>query len=138
MSAKTSNLRYARALCLSAGVDGVWLADAVQEVLLALQSNPGRFRHAAAARALKRSLARQNRRSLRSLPSRLDRLKQVGRFSRERMRYAQDSLRDARALACFDLHSKYFAVENGVCPCCTRPGSFPPERGRCSCGFAYD
>jgi hypothetical protein len=137
MSTKCSNIRYARALCSSAGVDPAWMADAVQEILIALDRNRGRFRQAAAARALKRALARQRGLAQRSLPARLDRLKQVGLYCRLRERMALAEAREKGPLGAFDYHSKMFAAENGVCPCCGQCGSFSLESGQCSCGFAY-
>ncbi len=137
MSGKCSNVRYARALCASAGVDPVWMADAVQEVLIALHRNRGRFRKAAAARALKRTLARQRGIHQRSLPTRLDRLKQVGIYSRLRERMVLAEAREKGPLGAFDYHSKMFAVENGLCPRCGRCGTFSLESGLCPCGFAY-
>ena len=35
----------------------------------------------------------------------------------------------------FDMHSRLFAIENKVCPRCSKPGFFGPEGGKCSCGF---
>lgn len=137
MSGNSSNIRYARALCSSAGVDPVWMADGVQEILIALHRNRGRFRKAAAARALKRTLARQRGILQRSLPARLDRLKQVGIYSRLRERMALAEAREKGPLGAFDYHSRMFAAENGVCPRCGRCGSFSMESGLCPCGFAY-
>lgn len=37
----------------------------------------------------------------------------------------------------FDVHDKAFAVENQVCPRCSKAGNFDVNAGNCDCGFFY-
>ncbi|MCP4379693.1 MAG: hypothetical protein GY794_26430 [bacterium] len=37
----------------------------------------------------------------------------------------------------FDYHSRQFAIENGVCPRCSRSGDFTADAGVCECGYSY-
>jgi hypothetical protein len=62
-------------------------------------------------------------------------LKAVGQYEAQRREYG--GLRGRRWIESFDRHSRHFAVENGVCPRCARPGDFRAEAGRCECGFCY-
>jgi hypothetical protein len=129
-----SDIRYALALVAAGGIGGVWREDAVQEILVALDKAPRRFRAAAAARALKRAVARDTGRSVASLPARLDRLKRVGLYEQLRSRSAAADLRDPGRLNAFDRHSRRFAIENGVCPRCARCVDFAAG-ARCGCGW---
>ena len=45
-------------------------------------------------------------------------------------------LNDRLEVRNFDMHSRRFAIENGVCPRCSLPGKFTEDSGRCQCGFA--
>ena len=45
----------------------------------------------------------------------------------------------ARAMPEVEHHDRWFAIENGSCPWCSRSGegTFGEDSGRCSCGFSY-
>jgi hypothetical protein len=62
-------------------------------------------------------------------------LKAVGQYAAEERRY-QSWLSRSWPRA-FERHSRRFAIENQVCPRCTRKGPFTESAGRCACGFAY-
>ena len=111
----------------------------VQDVAVRLMDRavrrPAGKRRGAMLHALQRELARQLGVPRRRLPEDWCGLKAIGQYEAQRREYG--GLRGRRWIESFDRHSRHFAVENGVCPRCSRPGDFCAQAGRCDCGFCY-
>jgi len=87
---------------------------------------------------VRRRLARHLGVPRRSLPEEIYELRAFGEYAELRRRYAGiDHDGGEGWLGGFDIHSRRFAIENGVCPKCARVGRFTEDAGRCECGFAY-
>jgi hypothetical protein len=105
--------------------------DHVPELMDALRH--GRT-HAQAHRVARRLLARQLGIPRGRLPATAGHSQAIGQYEAER------TCREANhePTVGFDLHSKRFAVENGVCPRCAEVGSFGETSGACRlCGWGY-
>jgi len=122
----------AAAVCSAYGIAPSDLEDAAAEVWAETTRAPKEKRHAVAHRTARRILARQLGVTQRSLPADAGRAQAVGDYEKARL-----DCRDRQERHGFDLQTKWFAVENQVCPRCAAPGRFGPRRGACSCGFRY-
>jgi hypothetical protein len=129
-------LRQAVILSRECGIPPCDVHDAAARAMdSAVRMPPGR-RFACIASALRRELARHLGVPRRTLPRDWAGLKAVGRYEASRVEYHR--LRGRTWGRAFDRHSRLFAVENGVCPRCARPGKFAAAAGRCPCGFQYE
>jgi len=130
--------RFALGLCRRCGIRPCDVEDVAATVMQRVWRKPARLRHRAAAETIRRCLARQMSVPRRSLPADVGRLNAIGSYSAAWRVYAEaDGAGPARWQAAFDHNSRRFAIENGVCPRCSRPGEFAESAGRCECGFAY-
>jgi len=105
---------------------------AARIIVAAVMATPAPRRWAAAHRAARRLLAGHLGVPSRSLPADPGRCQAVGIYEAARLEHA-----DHDELAGFDRHSMLFAIENGVCPRCSRAGEFGYTWGQCDCGFEY-
>jgi hypothetical protein len=128
-------LRQAAILSRECGIAPCDVHDAAVRVMdRAIRRPPGN-RRGSMVHTLRMELARQLGVARRTLPDDWCGLKAVGLYEARRREYG--ALRGRRWAESFDRHSRHFAVENGVCPRCARPGTFRAEGGRCECGFRY-
>ena len=128
----------AMAMCRRCGIPRQDLEDAAAEVTRRVWNRPRRRQYPEAVETVRRRLAHVLGVPRRSLPGDLNGLKAIGEYTQLERDYGR--LEVERRLPWrngFDYHSRRFAVENGVCPRCARPGDFPDLAGRCDCGFAY-
>ena len=140
MAASFGALRaMALAMCRRCGIPPQDLEDAAAEVVQRIWQRPAQRQYAEAVETVRRLLAGHLGVPRRSLPGNLNDLKAIGEYTDVERRYASAERDDGQPWrASFDLHSKRFAIENGVCPRCARPGRFTEDAGRCDCGFAYE
>ena len=85
---------------------------------------------------IREELARRLGVPRRALPRDLNGLKAIGQYAVAQRSYLSRRGRAWRGV--FDYHSRRFAIENGVCPRCSRTGDFRDESGHCPCGFGYE
>lgn len=131
-SPTVSDFRAALAICLAYRISRENLRGAAHEVAAAMRGAPRPRRHAAAHRAARRLLAKDLGLAESALPASLGRAQAVGQFEE-----ARGQCQQPEEVFAFDLHAKWFAAANGVCPRCAAPGRFTEWRGSCSCGFRY-
>jgi hypothetical protein len=131
-------MAMALAMCRSCSVRDRDIRDVATEIIRQVRLAPRNKRYAAAFRVLKRAVARQFGVPVRSLPGRLDELKAAADYDAERAKRDEWQARDGQPWGhAFDVHSRRFAAESGVCPRCSRRGRFTIDTGRCGCGFRY-
>lgn len=128
----------ALALCQRCGIPRQDVEDVAAEVVRRVWHRPADRQYAEAVEMVRRRLARHLGVPRRSLPEEIYELRAFGEYAELRRRYARiDHDGGEGWLGGFDIHSRRFAVENGVCPKCARVGRFTEDAGRCACGFAY-
>lgn len=111
------------------------ISDVAARVLHRAMRRPAGARYASALHTLREELARRLGVPRRRLPKDWPALKAVGQYAAEERRYGGWLSRSwPRA---FEHHSRRFAIENQVCPRCTRRGPFTESAGRCECGYGY-
>ena len=139
MATRRPTLRkLALAVCRGCGIRPSDVEDAAAEIMHQVWRRPRGGRYATAVETIRRRLARQLGVPRRSLPGDIRRLKAIGDYEDTRERYRLNQAGDEEAWPrSFDRHSRRFAIENGVCPRCSRPGEFAEAAGRCDCGFGY-
>jgi len=101
-------------------------------IVAGMMDTPAPKRQAAAHRIARTLLAQHCDMTIASFPTEPGCSQAIGAYESARAIPADD---DGRAG--FDRHSMLFAIENGVCPRCSRPGQFGYTQGRCECGFEY-
>ena len=124
--------RIALALVSSYCLPAAERIRAARIIVVAMMDTPGPRRQAAAHRAARRLLAAHLGVPSRSLPTEPGCCQAVGTYEAARTGHA-----DEDELPAFDRHSMLFAIENGVCPRCSRAGEFGYTHGQCACGFEY-
>ena len=125
------------AMVRSCGISPQREEDLASDIVAAMHIGPRRFRHALAVREIKRHLGKVLCVPERKLPGDLIGLKALGVYEKVRSGYIQWQEYDSAAIGQFDYHSKRFAIENAICPRCTKPGEFSKDGGKCECGFEY-
>lgn len=132
----TANLAYlAMSMCRACGVEGTAVRDTADRLVSRALRRPRDGRFACLVHSLRMELRRELGLSGRLLPREWARLQAAGQYDLGRRRYEGFPSREwPRA---FDRHSRRYAIENQVCPRCTRPGAFGEGRGECECGFSY-
>jgi hypothetical protein len=123
-------------VCNQCGVPDKDRDDVADKIAFRARRIPPKRRLACAADVVRDHLAHERGIPRRRLPVEMSRLQAIGQYTAAERLY--DGRDDAPWRNAFDFHSRRFAVENGVCPCCSRPGSFTDRAGRCECGFHYD
>ena len=137
---KGSLWRMAMAICGAHGVHASIRQDVASEIASNIYRTPiekiQAFSHRTARRALAANLGLTEREIPESrLFSRAIAQYEYGRKLREV--WQERSVRNEDWVGGYDYHSRQFAIENGVCPRCGKPGDFRPEGGVCECGFNY-
>jgi hypothetical protein len=131
--------QMSRAICRSCGIDPQNLPEAADAVCDRAVRRPRSRRFAAAVEGARRCLAAELGVPRRSLPADLARLSAIGRYEQQRRRWGEYALLDGEPWQhSFELESRRFAIENGVCPRCSAPGTFPEAAGSCACGYGYN
>ena len=133
----TSSRQVAMAMVRSCGISPQREEDLAADIVAAMHIGPRRFRHALAVREIKRHLGKVLFIAESKLPGDLVGLKALGLYESVRSRYDMWQEYEPAAIGQFDYHSKRFAIENGICPRCTKPGEFSKDGGKCECGFEY-
>ncbi len=126
-----SNYRLALAVCGRYGLPGQFRADHASRIASVMQDGPDSSRHARAHREARRILAEVLHVPESEIPPEPQIAQAIGQYEDTRREYAHHEQPQ------FDYHDRWFAIENQVCPRCSRPGRFGDDMGRCACGFCY-
>ncbi|HUT61213.1 MAG TPA: hypothetical protein VNA25_25470 [Phycisphaerae bacterium] len=135
MSRAWALLNRTMGLCRDCGIPESDLEDVAMRAIDRAHRVARRTRVAAVVHTIREELARRIGVPRRALPRDVSGLKAIGQYAASRQRYLAQRGRGWRRV--FDSHSRRFAIENGVCPRCSRAGDFDEGSGRCPCGFAY-
>ena len=136
MSGRSAGLySVAMGLCRECGIPESDIEDLTMRAIQRARYLPGGKGLSAAIHTLREEMARQLGMPRRLLPTDLCRLKAIGQYMATERQYLSWHSRAWQGE--FDYHSRWFAVENRVCPRCSRRGKFTEMSGRCDCGFAY-
>ncbi len=135
----TSTPRVAIAICAAYGILPQMLDDAAGEVMFAMLTAPRKLAQAAAHRAARRYLAKQLGVTRKSVPVQHVSARAVSEYESHRKRLEEMEHEGYRPsmINNYDYQSRRFAIENGVCPRCTRTMHIPKnaETAVCECGF---
>jgi hypothetical protein len=129
-------LRRALALAQECGIAACDVHDVAARAMDRAIRRAACLRRGSLIDTMRAELARQLGVPRPSMPAGWRGIQAVGLYEKRRRECA--GLPGRRWTEAFDRHSRHFAVENGVCPRCARPGRFEAEEGECECGFAYD
>jgi len=131
-----ANLAYlAMSMCRECGLEGTAVQDVADRILVRARRRPKDGRFACLVHSLRMELRRELGVAGRLLPREWGRLQAAGQYEFGRRRY--EGFPGRQWPRAFDRHSRRFAIENQVCPRCTRPGAFREGTGECECGFSY-
>lgn len=136
-SRKRRQFELALAICSAYGITPQALEEVASEVNTAMYLAPSNRKQAAGHRVVRRRLAKQLGIPYRQVPD----LRITARaiFQYERLRQScerREELMETHWCAGFDSQSRWFAIENGVCPRCGMAGEFSMQDCRCDCGFS--
>jgi len=130
--------RTALAICSAYKIPELIREEVAVEIAAAIRLVPRGKWQAAAHRIARRRLARDLGVPVRSVPVSRLRAGSIAQYEHTRRQREIWQRHDRKPwVGAFDYHSRWFAIENGVCPRCGDPGDFTPYGGACECGFSY-
>ena len=137
---KGSLWRMALAICGAHGIHASIRQEVASEIASNIYRTPTEKIQAFAHRTARRALAADLGLTEREIPEFRAFSKAIAEYEygrRLRELWQGCSLSNEDWVGGYDYQSRQFAIENQVCPRCSKAGDFQPDSGVCECGFNY-